>query len=522
MERRVKLSVVRPDVLVIGAGVGGLSAALRVAGAGLDVLVVERHTAVGGKMRAVELDGRSIDVGPTVLTMRPVLDGLFDAVGLSRPEYVGLRPLDRLARHLWSDGSRLDLFVDEDRSARAIEAFAGTREADGYRRFCAHGRALLDALEGPFLGHEPDGVVGLVRRVGLRRIGALARIDWRASMWSGLAKFFQDPRLRQLFARYATYYGSSPFLAPTILDLIAQVEQRGVWVVDGGMIELARGLQRAIETKGGTVRLGCGATRLVEGRHGVAEVELADGTRVSPRAVVWNGEPAALAEGTVGPDARTVTPASTERRSLSANTWAIVGEVDGVDLDFHNVAFSDDYRREFDELDDGRAPTEPTVYVCAQDRGPGAARSIGAERLFCLTNAPPLDRGEASEESRCRAAMLERLARCGVTLRFEPRKVHATTNAGFAEAFPCSHGALYGPATHGVWAPFRRPPSRTEWRNLHMVGGSLHPGAGVPMVMLGGISAATRILADLHSTRASHPAATTGGTSTGSTTSATR
>lgn len=512
----------RPDVLVIGGGVGGLAAALRLAGAGLDVLVIERHAAVGGKMRAVELDGRSIDVGPTVLTMRHVLDGLFEAVGLPRSQYVGLRPLDRLARHLWPDGTRLDLFADEDRSSAAIEAFAGRRDAEGYRRFCAHGRALLDALEGPFLEHEPDGVLGLVRRVGLRRLGALARLDWRASMWSGLAKFFRDPRLRQLFARYATYYGSSPFLAPTILDLIAQVEQRGVWVVDGGMIELARGLQRAIEAKGGTVRVGCGATRLVEGPRGVETVELADGTRVQPRAVVWNGEPGALVHGEVGAAARGVTPPSAEPRSLSANTWAMLAEVDGVELDFHNVAFSADYRREFDELADGHAPAQPTVYVCAQDRGPGDARPRDVERLFCLTNAPPLHRGGPCEESTCRAAMMEGLARCGVTLRFEPTKVHATTNAAFAEAFPCSQGALYGPATHGVWAPFRRAPSRTKWPNLHLVGGSSHPGAGVPMVMLGGISAATRILADLHSTRASLPAAITGGTSTDSTTSATR
>lgn len=510
-----------PDVLVIGAGIGGLSAALRLAGEGLEVIVCERHASVGGKLRSVTIGEREIDVGPTVLTMRPVLEELFHAADLPLERYVRLFPLDRLARHFWPDGSQLDLFVDEDRSATAIGELAGAREADGYRRFCAHGRALVELLEEPFLTHENDGVIGLARRVGLGRLGALARIDFHRSMWAALGKFFRDPRLRQLFGRYATYYGSSPFRAPATLNLIAQVEQRGVWRVDGGMIELARGLQRAIEDKGGTFRLGCGARRLFPRQAGIEMVELDDGTRIRPRAVIFNGEPAALVEGALGGEARIATPASSEPRSLSANTWAIVGEASGSEIAYHTVAFSADYRREFDELAAGRAPTMPTVYVCAQDRG--ATAVTGPERLFCLTNAPPLTGpGTASEESTCRAAMLDQLARCGITLRFASTHVRATTNADFATAFPFSEGAIYGPATHSMWAPFRRPPARTAIPGLHLVGGSTHPGAGVPMVMLGGISAARRVIADLCSTRASARAATSGGTSMASTSSAPR
>ena len=138
-------------VVVIGAGIGGLAAALRLARAGLAVTVAERAEAPGGKMRSVPVDGTRVEAGPTVFTMRWVFEDLFAACGADLGARVRLTPARLLARHAWDDGARLDLFADIDASAEAIRAFAGPREAEGYRRFCARSREVYETLEGPFI-----------------------------------------------------------------------------------------------------------------------------------------------------------------------------------------------------------------------------------------------------------------------------------------------------------------------------------------------------------------------------------
>ncbi|MBL8947047.1 MAG: FAD-dependent oxidoreductase, partial [Myxococcales bacterium] len=288
------------DAVIVGAGLGGLASALALAGTGHRVALVEAADEVGGKVRVARVDGHEIDCGPTVLTMRPVFEELFATAGLRLEDHVQLHRLELLARHAWPDGARLDLFADDERSAAAIEAFAGASAADGYRRFVRYAATLLDRLDAPFMRHDNDGLVRMMLRVGPRGLLGLARVDFARSMWQALGDFFPDPRLRQLFGRYATYYGSSPFSAPATLNLIAAVEQRGVWAVQGGMIVLARAIAAAFLARGGTLVTGQAVTELEgEGRR-VAAVRLADGTRLACRHVVFNGDPSRLCGGHLG------------------------------------------------------------------------------------------------------------------------------------------------------------------------------------------------------------------------------
>ncbi|WP_170149479.1 phytoene desaturase family protein, partial [Rhodoplanes roseus] len=237
--------------IIVGAGTGGLAAALDLALAGFAVTVVEAAAGPGGKMREVPVAGRRIDAGPTVFTMRWVFEELFAAAGTALTNELMLRPLEILARHAWSETERLDLFADPARSAEAIGMFAGSAEARRFRAFCARAARIYDTLEGPFLRdtrcRSPHD---LIRRLGLRRLPDLLAISPFATLWGELGKHFHDPRLRQLFGRYATYCGSSPFLAPATLMLVADVEQQGVWVIEGGMHRLAEALVRTAERHG--------------------------------------------------------------------------------------------------------------------------------------------------------------------------------------------------------------------------------------------------------------------------------
>jgi 1-hydroxycarotenoid 3,4-desaturase len=511
------------DAVVVGAGIGGLSTALRLASAGASVGVFERARRPGGKMRVVEVAGRPIDAGPTVLTMREIFDALFAGAGMRLEEHVALRPLPVLARHAWSDGTRLDLHASVEESAAAISAVFGRRSADDFLRFSAHARRIHDRVDAPFIRAPGGRLAAVLREAGWTAAAGLVRVDWHRTLWRALRSFFHEPKLRQLFGRYATYYGSSPFEAPGTLAVIAHVEQRGVWTVEGGMIALADALAGAIRLTGGEVHCGTPVREILVEDGRARGVRLFDGTLVRARTVVVNGEPWAIAAGMLGDAVRTAVRVSPRTpRSLSAMTWCTIGRPHGFELSFHNVFFSDDYEHEFEALRSGRMPEAPTTYVCASDRAsPGGALGAG-ERLMCLVNAPArADEYDFTKDTtRCLLSMTKQLRRCGLKIETSAAQTVVTTPNDFARMFPATGGALYGPATHGVTAAFARGGARTSIPGLYLTGAGVHPGAGVPMVALGGRAAAMAVIEDHPSMQRSAPVDTSGGTSTASATTA--
>ena len=516
-------------VIVVGAGIGGLSCALRLAARGVDVLVLERAAHVGGKLRTVVVDGEPLDAGPTVLTMRWVFDELFADADAELSEHLTLAPARVLARHAWDGDARFDLHADVERTIAAIGELSGAAEAGRYRAFCDRARSIYRTLEGPFLRDTRPNPVSLAKRVGMRGLGDLMRISPFATMWSELSGYFRDPRLQQLFGRYATYCGSSPFLAPATLMLIAHVEREGVWMVDGGMQRIAVALAALIEARGARIRCGQHVERIVVEDGRACGVVLADGERIAASAVVFNGDSAALASGLLGsPVGQAVPATSRAQRSLSAITWHLRARTSGFPLARHTVFFGGDSRREFDELFVDRSlPSDPTVYVCAQDRDQrdeATSRALDEpERLMCLVNAPAdADAGplRAEEIARCESRMFRKLTACGLRLEAPTTSPVVTTPKEFAALFPATGGALYGRATHGWAASFERPSSRSRMPGLYLSGGSVHPGAGLPMAALSGRLAAESLMEDQRkktsraSTSTSTRAATPGGIST--------
>jgi 1-hydroxycarotenoid 3,4-desaturase len=508
-----------PGVVVIGAGIGGLVAGLHLAARGLAVTIVDSAGAPGGKMRETQAGGAKVDAGPTVLTMLWVFEDILAEVGVALADRLNVRPAQTLARHAWSAAERLDLFADVDRSAEAIADFAGKREADGYRDFCKRARAIYQTLEGSFILGARPSPVSLVQRVGLGGLGGLMRISPFTKLWSALGEHFRDPRLRQLFGRYATYCGSSPFDAPATLMLVAHVEQAGVWTVEGGMHRLAATLADLAIERGATLRYRARAARIIVEGGSAKGVELADGECLRADAVIMNGDVATLSQGLLGRAVAGAAPPMPRRaRSLSAVTWAINAKTQGFPLLRHNVFFSADYRAEFDDLfGRARLPRAPTVYVCAQDRCDADAFPNGDERLLCLINAPANgDRGSlsSSELQSCEEATFDLLSRCGLTIARRPGAIVTTEPADFERLFPATGGALYGRSSHGWMASFARPGSRTRLPGLYLAGGSIHPGPGVPMAALSGKQAAASVVMDLVSIGGSNRAVMPGGMST--------
>jgi 1-hydroxycarotenoid 3,4-desaturase len=495
------------QTVIIGAGIGGLVSAVLLAARAVAVTVVEKENAPGGKVRQIDVGGAMIDAGPTVFTMRSVIDEIFAAAGARTEDYITLHKADRIARHAWGQNERLDLYANPEQSAAAIGEFAGAKAAAGFRKFSKEAKRLHDALERPFLRGSKTDPLTLGWRMGLRGLPDWMTLRAYTSLWSALGKYFPDPRLRQLFGRYTTYCGSSPFQTPATLMLIAHVEAQGVWAIEGGMSALANALERLAKEKGVVFRYGQSVSRITVRDKTATGVELHTGEVISADKVIFNGDPAALACGLLGggaaPAARKMPE---EARSLSAMVWLAKTRTSGFDLDHHNVFFSPDYPAEFQDIAAGHVPSAPTAYVC----------SLGQERLQIIVNAPANgDRHQYSSEEReqCTSNMLERLRASGLELE-TPLPHHLVTPNEFATLFPATGGALYGRASHGWAASFLRPGSRTAIRGLYCAGGATHPGAGVPMAALSGRLASEAVLSDLISTPWYRRKAIAGGMST--------
>jgi 1-hydroxycarotenoid 3,4-desaturase len=286
------------------------------------------------------------------------------------------------------------------------------------------------------------------------------------------------------------------------------------------MHRLAQAIEDLARTRGVQFRYNVHVARIETQGSRISAVHLDDGERIATGTVLFNGDPRALATGNLG---RAVTEvAATTRdtaRSLSANVWSFAATPSGLNLAHHNVFFCADARAEFADLEQGRPPRDPTLYICAEDRGQDIPAPL-VERFEIIANAPPVMDPQSAptatpeDFAACQTLTFQTLARFGLTFDRLPEPEALTTPHDFNRLFPASTGSLYGQSPHGMMAAFQRPTARTQIKGLYLAGGGTHPGAGVPMATLSARHAVAAILNDLSSTSMSHQTATRGGMST--------
>jgi 1-hydroxycarotenoid 3,4-desaturase len=503
-----------PRAVIIGAGIAGLACAVRLRAAGIQVTLLERHSDVGGKIRTVPSVAGPIDAGPTVLTMRHVFDDLFACAGAQLDDHVTLIKQDVLARHFWPDGATLDLFSDQDRSTAAIQTFSGAKAAQQFNRFCARTRQLFLAFDAPMMQATEPRLGALTAHVlkNPKLIPAMAPLSTLKSL---LKSSFDDPRLRQLFGRYATYVGGSPTHAPAILSLIWQAEAAGVWVVQGGMHKLTQALRDLLIAQDVDIQTDAHVDRIEVTNGHASAVHLTGGVQLGCDVLVHAGDPRALSTGALGPDTSHIAPQTAKAaRSFSARVLSFAATPKGPDLVHHNVFFNGDPEDEFRDLMAGRVPQNPSFYICALDRGRDADPPL-VERFEIITNALATTQTTNSEDiSPWLHQITQQMADHGMAFSPTPTTASVTTPQAFARMFPASMGALYGQTPHGLTAALKRPTARTKIANLYLAGGGTHPGAGVPMATLSARHAAEAILSDLTLTSPWGQTAMRGGMST--------
>ncbi len=509
-------------VVVIGAGLGGLAVAARLANAGHAVVVCEQASTVGGKLGSLARDGFAFDTGPSLLTLPAVYRDLFLKTGGRLEDEVDLVPVDPVCHYRFADGVELDLpNVSRTRIAAAWDDAIGGGAGADWTSFMERAARIWDATRETFLESALDGPRALVGQA--RRVADLRTIaPWRSLRGLG-RQYLRHPHQRTFLDRYATYTGSDPRRAPAALATVPYVEQAfGAWYVRGGLRRLAEATLARAQECGATVRTGADVVAvLLDGGGRARGVRLADGEELSADVVVANADATHLYRDLVPAPAAAEPLAALRRTQPSLSGFVLLlalrGRTPG--LAHHTVLFPEDYDDEFDSvfgtgphrLSGPRAAPDPTIYVSAPD-DPALRPDPGHEAWFVLVNAPRHVPPGAPDLSASRLLgrpsgidwtapgladsyadrVLGLMADRGLDVRDRVLWREVRTPADLERDTRSVGGSIYGTSSNGTRAAFLRPANRSPVPGLFLVGGSSHPGGGLPLV---GLSAA--IVAEL-------------------------
>jgi diapolycopene oxygenase len=498
---------------VIGAGLGGLAAAVTLAARGHQVTLFESSPWLGGKAARLDGAGFRFDMGPTILTLPSVLGRIFAEAGREIGRELDLVPLDPQWRCFFDHGATLDLLADREKMVAEIERFAPEAGAgEGYQRFLAIAERLHEISERFFFWRS----VGSVRDTfepgttfKLSTLGDLLALRFGRTVASTIRGEVQEPRLAQMLDHFTQYVGSAPDASPAVLCGIAHMQTaEGIWYPRGGTRAVPEALARLAADLGVEVRLNETIARILledrGGKSAIQGVETAGGERIPLRALVSNADSVRTHRELLGGN-----PARRfERRRRYEPACSGVVLYLGLDRAYphllhHNFVFSHDPEEEFHAIyRRGEPASDPTCYVCAPAATDPAVAPPGGEALYVLVHTPYLrpHHDWKTMFPAYRRVILDKLARAAGMPDLESRIVFesALTPADIHERYRVLDGAIYGLASHGRMLGAFKPGNRSrDVRGLYLAGGAAHPGPGMPMVLMSGWIAADVLDQDL-------------------------
>lgn len=479
---------------VIGAGIGGIAAAIRLALKGYQVTVFEAADTFGGKMQQFERQGYRFDTGPSLFTLPHLVDELFRAAGRDPGQYFRYQRLNVITHYFFADGSRLRAFADPDLfAAEAEHQLAVPRQQ--VLRYLRKSSRLYAATAPTFLHKSLHKPATYWSTDLLKTLSVLPELGLRSTMHQANARAFTDPRLVQLFDRFATYNGSDPYQAPATLNLIPHLEHNlGAYYPEGGMHAIAASL----------VQLAGELGVVFHYRERVQQILTRGSRAVGLQTTVTSYDlDVVVSNMDIVPTYRRLLPqlpapekTLRQPRSSSALIYYWGMEKSFPDLHLHNIFFSTDYRQEFAHLFQGRTVgPDPTVYVNITSKYTPADAPPGAENWFVLVNVPH-NQGQDWPQlvAQTREAVI---ARVSAALQTDIRPLIACEQVwdpvGIEAQTSSYGGALYGSSSNNPMAAFLRHPNfSSRVKNLYFCGGSVHPGGGIPLCLL-----SARIVGDL-------------------------
>ena len=501
-------------VVIIGGGVGGLAAAIRLAAAGARVTLLEKNPRVGGKLNLWETPHPDrpndrpfrFDTGPSLLTLPFIFEELFAAAGETLSDHLELIRLNPISRFVWADGATFELKLTAAETEQEVLRFA-PGQLPGWRALFARGQQIWDLSAELFLYHAPEQSLRM-DRFDARRALSMLTIPFRISMFSSFSKLIDrhitHPRLREMLYQYATYSGASPFRAPGTLAVIPHAEQYfGGWYPRGGMYRIAESLAVVAQKLGVTIRTDCAVDSVMIEDATARGVRLHTGETILGDSIIANSDVVYTYRDLIERAHRKKYNNQTlDRLEPGGSGMVLLLGVDGTypQLAHHTKFMPADYKSDLTAMFETRTiPDDPCIYVAASTRTDASQAPDGCENLFVLASAPAID-GKlnwAEQGPRYRNQLIETLeSRWGLThlskrivveKQFTPDDLRRSYNA--------NAGSIYGIGSNSRRTAFLRPPNRDrEIKNLFFAGGATHPGGGLPLVALSGKIAAELVL----------------------------
>ncbi|WP_129718168.1 1-hydroxycarotenoid 3,4-desaturase CrtD [Pedobacter sp. SYP-B3415] len=476
----------KAEAIVIGAGIGGLASAIRLSLKGYQVTVFEAASAAGGKLAEISDNGFRFDAGPSLFTMPQYIDELFRLAGKDPVAYFRYQKLDEVCRYFYEDGLKLTAWADRDKLIAEFSTRTGTSASD-IARFLDKSAKIYNITHRVFLERSLHKVSSYLHMDTLRSMMQFGGIDAFRTQNEANESFFADPRLVQLFNRYATYNGSDPYQAPATLNVIPHFENHfGAYFPEGGMYSIVRALEQLATELGTRLRYNEAVSEIVLKKNKVAGVSTGTGFHRAEAVIsnldIWFTY-RKLLKNTPAPE-----KLLSQQRSSSALIfyWGINRQFDTTGL--HNIFFSADYRAEFEAIwNDGRITADPTVYVNISSKLLPADAPPGSENWFVMINVPAAN-GQDWEMliAEARKNIITKLNRLlGVRLEkhivyeqvLDPLTIESRTGS--------YQGSLYGNSSNNRFAAFLRHSNFSRRiGGLYFCGGSVHPGGGIPLALL--------------------------------------
>lgn len=479
------------SVVVIGGGLGGLSAAVSLAQSGFKVSLYEKNQHLGGKLNRIEQEGFGFDLGPSILTMPHIFEKLFLRSHKKMSDYIPTIRLEHEWRSFFPDGRQIDLYGDLGKMAHENPNLS-EKDMQEYQNFLAYAKQLYDATEEGYFAEGLDSTMEVIRHHGV--MGAMKEFDYFSSMYDGIAKRISNQHLREMLAYFIKYVGSSAHDAPAVLNMMIYMQHKqGVWYVPGGMHGIAEGIVQLGRELGIQFYTGKKVIRLIPDQEGNIEAAvLEDETILKADYFVSNMEVIPAYDELLEEDATFIK--KLERKFEPASSGLVLHL--GVNklypqLSHHNFFFSENSEKNFDQIfHQHELPDDPTIYLVNVNKTDPSQTIPGHENIKILPHIPHLQDKPFTEAEylALRERVLVKLEQMGLTdLRKHIVTEDMWTPEDIKETYLSHRGAIYGTVSnrkqnHG----FKHPKHSEKYTNLYFVGGTVNPGGGMPMVTLSG------------------------------------